>query len=149
MSLESALRTQLLTNSSLVTIIGSRIYVGDVPYAFTYPFIRIGDGGEFPENPDDSKLKNRLVRYLKIDIFAQHSPSLGYYGAGDVDSIANSIRDQFDAVIPTRWMDSSSAYDVQTVEYKGGQTKKNTDVTNIQKTIILTIIYNVIQNLPI
>jgi hypothetical protein len=141
MSLESALRTQLLSNSSITAITGYRIFVGDNPAKWIYPFIRIGDGGE---NPDNYKLKNRMIKTISIDIFAEHNPAESKYGFTTLDSLADSIRAQFDGFELARWSDTTHTYDVQQAEYRGYSTRKNADYNDVQKPITLTITYNII-----
>ncbi len=135
--IETALRSKLLENSALPAVIGSRVYVGDTPYTFSYPFIRITGAGD---NPDNYSIKNRMVETLAVDIFAAHNPKEGIYGYSTLDSISNLIRAQFDSFIPTKWSD----FDVLSVEYRGYAVRKNSVVSDIQKPITLTIIYNII-----
>ncbi len=135
--IETALRYELLKNSELSTLIGSRVYVGDTPYTFSYPFIRITSAGD---NPDNYNLKNRMVETLAVDIFATHNPQEGSYGYGILENISNLIRSQFDGFLPTKW----SNFEVQSVEYRGYTVRKNAVVDDIQKPITLTIIYNIL-----
>lgn len=141
MSLESALRTQLLSNSSITAIVGYRIFEGDTPKKYVYPFIRLTDAGE---KPDNYMLKNRLVKTIAIDIFAKHNPSDSVYGFTTLDSLADLIRIQFDGFELARWSDTTHTYDVQDAEYRGYSTRKNTEYNDVQKPITLTITYNII-----
>jgi hypothetical protein len=141
MSLESALRTQLLSNSSITAITGYRIFVGDTPAKFVYPFIRLTDAGE---NPDNYMLKNRLTKTVSIDIFAEHNPTDSKYGFTTLSNLSDLIRTQFDGFELARWSDTDHDYDVQQAEYRGYSTRKNAEFNDVQKPITLTIIYNIV-----
>lgn len=136
----AALRTQLLANSTLSALVGA-VYVGDTPYNFSYPFIRLVESGE---NPEDYRLGNRLIETVSIDIFTQHNPDLGVYGFGTANSIADAIRVQFDAFDGERWSDSTYSYDVWEAQYRGYAFQKNSDVGDLLKPLTLTLTYNII-----
>jgi hypothetical protein len=139
--IEPALRTQLIANSTLASSIGSRVYVGDTPYTFQYPFVRLTGSGE---NPDDYRLSDRLIETVALDIFASHNPNEGIYGFGILNMISDIIRKQFDSFTPARWTDDNYSYDVQNAEYRGYATRKNSDVFDVQKPITITLTYNII-----
>jgi len=138
--IEVALRSQLINNTSLTDVVPD-IYAGDTPASFSYPFIRLVGSGE---NPDDPRLKNRLVETVAVDIFAAHNPDAGIYGFSTLSNISDLIRIQFDGFSPERWTDSNYFYDVQTAEYRGYAIRKNSDVFDVQKPITLTLTYNII-----
>jgi len=141
MSLESTIRTQLLTNSSITAIVGSRIFVGDTPSKYIYPFIRIGNAGS---EPGEYRLKNRRTKTIAIDIFAEHNADLKKYGYSTLDSIFDAIRIQFEGFELTRLTDTDHSYDVLEAEYREYSTRKNSAFNDVHLPTTLTIIYNII-----
>jgi hypothetical protein len=133
--IETALRTKLLANLELSTLLGGRVYIGDTPYTFSYPFIRITSSGD---NPDNYNLKNRMVETIAVDVFAAHNPNEGLFGYGILNQISTLLRKQFDAFFPVKWSD----FEVQNVEYRGFAVRKNAEAKDMQKPTTLTITYN-------
>jgi hypothetical protein len=138
--IESALRTHLLANTELKNLV-TAVYVGDTPYSYSYPFIRLVSAGE---NPDDYGIKDRLIETVAVDIFASHNPQEGIFGYSTINNIAEKIREQFDAFIPIRWTDDTHSYDIIVAEYRGYAPRKNAEVNDVQKPITITFTYNII-----
>ena len=138
--IEWALLNKLNAHSQLTDLV-ENIYIGDAPFNFSYPFIRITSAGE---NPDNYKLSDRLIESISIDVFAEHNIAKGVFGYTTLSNIATVLRKKFDSFEPERWSDDNSNYDVQNVEYRGFSYRKNDTVFDMHKPITLTITYNIL-----